>query len=663
MLRFTKLVVENFGPFKGTQTIDFTQNDGVTIVWGNNGRGKTTLLNIFRYALFGKIQTRQGTVSDFSTLSNIEGRSEGKYGFKVALHMDLDGEHYELTRQFDVRDGVSIPTKNDDFVQNVFLRKNTSVLSGEARDHMLRNIMPEQVARFFLFDGELLQEYEELLKDDTHAGVVIKDAIEKILGVPVLTQGAIDVKAALEEYRAEKNKAAQKSTDIDKITGQIAVLQSKLELHTAEYERMKSELYTALSDKEASETELSQTEHIRDLLSRAKELDGSIEEAKAKKGAMLSSICVTTKEAWKTMVIPCLDRIVADIDKRIKELEAKASAHDQASYLIDALRVAIKDHHCPVCERGVDDDIIEKLENRMSEATSEIGGLSEAESQELATLRLRLAALSQMKFDNCKPVLEIYEKQLQELIVQISKFERDLKTVREEIAKHGDIDESLTHLVEEHSKIVQKIEILEQGKKKEQEIIDETRQSLASMETKIDSLAVGAKFTAAKKRVEFLDHLYEIFDKGIAAYRDKLREDVESDATDLFLKIRNDEDYVRLEINDNYGLSIVHKSGTKVPFRSAGYEHIVALSLIGALHQNAPLSGPIIMDSPFGRLDPDHKKKIASALPTMSNEVILLAYTSEIDEQDARERLGSSLNHEYRLTRYSAFNTQIERQN
>lgn len=663
MLRFTKLVVENFGPFKGTQTIDFTQNDGVTIVWGNNGRGKTTLLNIFRYALFGKIQTRQGIVNDFFSLSNIEGRSEGKYGFKVALHMDLDGEHYELTRQIDVRDGVSIPTKNDDFVQNVFLRKNTSVLSGEARDHMLRNIMPEQVARFFLFDGELLQEYEELLKDDTHAGVVIKDAIEKILGVPVLTQGAIDVKAALDEYRAEKNKAAQKSTDIDKITGQIAALQSKLELHTAEYERMKSELYTALSEKEASEMELSQTEHIRDLLSRAKELDGDIEEAKAKKGALLSSICVTTKEAWKTMVIPCLDRTVDGIDKRIKELEMKASAHDQASYLIDALRTAIKDHHCPICERGIGDDIIEKLENRMGEATSEFGGLSEVESQELASLRLRLAALSQMRFDNCKPVLEVYEKQLQELIVQISKFERDLKTVQEEIAKHGDIDESLTHLVDEHSKIVQKIEILEQGKKKEQEIIEETKQSLASMETKIDSLAVGAKFAAAKKRVDLLDHLYDIFDKGIAAYRDKLRKDVESDATDLFLKIRNDEDYVRLEINDNYGLSIVHKSGTKVPFRSAGYEHIVALSLIGALHQNAPLSGPIIMDSPFGRLDPDHKKKIASALPTMSNEVILLAYTSEIDEQDARERLGSSLNHEYRLARYSAFNTQIERQN
>ena len=46
MLRFTSLTIENFGPFKGNQTIDFTNDNGVTIIWGNNGRGKTTLLNV-----------------------------------------------------------------------------------------------------------------------------------------------------------------------------------------------------------------------------------------------------------------------------------------------------------------------------------------------------------------------------------------------------------------------------------------------------------------------------------------------------------------------------------------------------------------------------------------------------------------------------------------
>ena len=88
----------------------------------------------------------------------------------------------------------------------------------------------------------------------------------------------------------------------------------------------------------------------------------------------------------------------------------------------------------------------------------------------------------------------------------------------------------------------------------------------------------------------------------------------------------------------------------------------IALSLIGALHKNAPLRGPIIMDSPFGRLDPTHKKRIITALPSMSDQIILLAYTDEIDSQTAREVLGNSLKKEYRLTKHNSFYTEIELQ-
>jgi len=35
MLRFASLTVEDFGLFKGTQTIDFT-NDGLKFIWCNN---------------------------------------------------------------------------------------------------------------------------------------------------------------------------------------------------------------------------------------------------------------------------------------------------------------------------------------------------------------------------------------------------------------------------------------------------------------------------------------------------------------------------------------------------------------------------------------------------------------------------------------------------
>ena len=41
MLKFTSMTINNFGPYEGEQTIDFGDGDGVTLIWGDNGHGKT----------------------------------------------------------------------------------------------------------------------------------------------------------------------------------------------------------------------------------------------------------------------------------------------------------------------------------------------------------------------------------------------------------------------------------------------------------------------------------------------------------------------------------------------------------------------------------------------------------------------------------------------
>ena len=76
MLHFSELIVENFGPYKGTQEIDFTSKNGVTIIWGNNGLGKTTLLNVFRYALFGRVQGRGNKSHSLKQIANWESYDE-----------------------------------------------------------------------------------------------------------------------------------------------------------------------------------------------------------------------------------------------------------------------------------------------------------------------------------------------------------------------------------------------------------------------------------------------------------------------------------------------------------------------------------------------------------------------------------------------------------
>jgi DNA sulfur modification protein DndD len=154
--------------------------------------------------------------------------------------------------------------------------------------------------------------------------------------------------------------------------------------------------------------------------------------------------------------------------------------------------------------------------------------------------------------------------------------------------------------------------------------------------------------------------LLNLFDRAVAEYRDRLRTKVQDDATAIFRQLTTEADYDRLSINENYGLTIVHRDGQSIPVRSAGAEHIVALSLMGALQRNAPLRGPIIMDSPFGRLDEGHTTRVVRTLPSMADQVLLLVYENELDPRLARNELKARLRREYRLVRKTARHSNIE---
>jgi DNA repair exonuclease SbcCD ATPase subunit len=58
MLKIRGILLKDFGPYKGEQSIKFEKDSGVYIFWGENMRGKSSLLNAFRYALFGKVLGR-----------------------------------------------------------------------------------------------------------------------------------------------------------------------------------------------------------------------------------------------------------------------------------------------------------------------------------------------------------------------------------------------------------------------------------------------------------------------------------------------------------------------------------------------------------------------------------------------------------------------------
>jgi hypothetical protein len=67
------------------------------------------------------------------------------------------------------------------------------------------------------------------------------------------------------------------------------------------------------------------------------------------------------------------------------------------------------------------------------------------------------------------------------------------------------------------------------------------------------------------------------------------------------------------------------------------------------------------MDNPFLRLDETHTRNVVSALPEVSDQLILLTFPGEFDRDEAVAALGGRLAAEYRLDRIGPEETNITR--
>ena len=660
MLRFTRMEIDNFGPYKGEQLLDFTRRKGVTIFWGNNGAGKTTLLNAFRYVLFGMVHKRSGQpLRNLRDLVNREGYESGKYGFSIVLHMENDGDVYDLIRRFQPRKGVRIPETDDDYEQSMLLKKNGGVLSQEQSKHELSMIMPEQISRFFLFDGELLQEYEELVQDENVTGEGIKNAIEKILGLPILSNAYMDLESCLKAVEHNRNRAAQQNSKNQQASSQLQCLQEGITEHKKNVDEMQSLLHDLRAKKRNNEGKLTQTQYIRALLEQVEMYKGTITSLEEKIEIIKSKYQESMTTAWKGMLHGVVSKLSKSIDQRIKELEQKQFAKGLSDHFIGELKQSIEDKKCLICGHELSADELKYLENRLKAGQSEFAGLTEEEKAQLDMLRNSSSDVRSLVVIDQSAYIKSYEEQLDELQIELDTARQEKKDRENEIQKYGDTS-GLKTLTQERDELIRKITQTEDALAKEKAELDECEQRKKKLFDALQRDNGDGAFRKAMAQYALVENLFKIFERGKAEYRDKLKERVQEDASSIFVRLSSDKDYTSLKINERYGLTIVHKSGDLVKWRSSGYEHIVALSLIAALHKNAPLRGPIIMDSPFGRLDPGHTSNVVSVLPSMEEQTLLFAYEGEIDAATAKEALGTSLVKEYRLTKHSSFYTSID---
>lgn len=662
MIRFEELRLNNFGPYKGDQRVEFPVDGGVVVIYGDNMRGKTSLLNAFRYTLYGKVLGRGSREYSLKKMENWEAAEEGDYGFETELSFRVGDTSYELSRSFDAPADWSGPEpEGSSYEEEVFLRRDGQTLSSHARERELGRIMPERVSRFFLFDGELLQQYEELVRDESKMGYRIKQAIERILGVPILESTRTHLRQLKEEAEESLSNAAQRNRKTEELGTQLQNAQDNRQHHQSEIEKIEERLSELKQTKEDLEEDLREIDKYSDLLEERDErkqevgkIEDRVEELEVKLGEKLST-------GWLAILEPKLRERRSKVREKLSSREEVSTQLRAARRRLSELEEALGREECPTCGRSIATDTAGNLASKKQDVEEEVDRLEEQVgegSASLAELRAKRNWLDRA----------IDEADREDLVRLVEERENLLLERTEALDRISEIDEEFDTLDRsevrevkgQYENTVKKIGNLEDALEDEEEKWTKADNAVERLNRKLEKLGdVGLR--EHKRRKGRYDDLHALFDQAVAEYRDKLRKDVERDATDLFLQLTTEPEYEGLEINENYGLTIVHESGSTIPVRSAGAEHVVALSLMGALQRNAPLRGPIVMDSPFGRLDEKHTKNVVGTLPNMAEQTVLLVFRSELSPDLVRDTLGSALYGEYEMERQSARHTKLSR--
>lgn len=643
MLHIERIEIHNFGPFVD-EVIDFDDKSGISIIWGENGSGKTTLVEIIKYALYGQYFGEKGRDnSKVKTLSHIA-RMSGDYCFYVTIDFTYDGNDYSLCRRQEVLKEVK-NLKDSDFEESILLKEDGNVLSQSETVRILQRIMPEDISRFFMFDGEMITRYSEILSESNsdEEGRKIKETIEKILGVPALQNSAKTLSFIVDYYDKEFNNA--KTEDASQKALQQVSMNNKMKVdqYTKELQQYEEDRDRYRKDLVNLESKMQSASMLHDIITDKRSKEERLEKLKEDIRGHQSELRVISGRVWKQMVSRRCQDAVAHFKAEIKPLSQKVS-------LSNLVQESLDTGICPICLKPMDSDHLLQLPLVSKEDEARLTKLQRyVEMLEPLTTRDD----SCERLSNVESKIMRSEEQAEALAQEIAQLDKRIKQFKVEEDEAENILGDYRQCVDLISKTESAIEGCRKNLEEAQRDYDRSRQKLKEVSS--------GEMNRIDRRREMCLEILNVLKASIDDYCQSLKTNVERDATKIFQVMakggRFENHYLRL--TDNYSLKLLFSDDYEVPRRSEGYEKIIALSLLGGIHSNAPIEGPTFIDSPFTKLDKKIKNNVPETFGLMGDQVILLLYEGEIQETDLRNSLGSNLLREYRLVHESEYKTSI----
>ena len=576
----------------------------------------------------------------------------------ITLYFDHEGRNYQLNRKIEKLENVSKPKNNADFREVIGLRIDGSPITGDAINNEINQVMPREVSRFFLFDGELLQEYENLLIEKSEQGKKIKEHIESILGVPALVHARDELQVLLKDARAAQRKDAQKDEDLRKFAQDQQNHEIELEIIENDLKRLNSQKEEYQEKIDDIDDLLNDTEAVQNKKIELARLDEKQKNLEAEIELVNEDTHRLLKTVWKDVLANSVQTIANNLKEERRRHQRSRDEVISLQGEINELQKSLEDNEvCRTCGQDISASIKLSLKKRLDELRAKQPD-KKFDFDVLPELNKTIDNLEGIRSEGEVNRIIDNQKKIIKTNVELVAIENKRDEINEEI-KDFDTDEIMRKREERQRwlKLLTKVESEIKEKEDKKEKNNQAQEKISQLIAKLG----GLQSSVSNQRVDRMQQLQTIFANGIDQLRLKLKDDVEAHATKAFKQITTEKTYSGLQINQNYGLSILDKEKRIINERSAGAEQVVALSLIDGLNKTSGTRAPIIMDTPLGRLDPKHRRNILYYLPDMSEQVVLLVHEGELHATRDTEVFASRIGTRYEIKRVSATQSRIDR--
>lgn len=434
MIRFKKLITEGFGSLINPFEFRF-EKDGLILIKGENGVGKTTLFSALAWALYGVTLKNKGSVETWPHL-----RPSTFKGTMVHVSLKKGKDLYEIIRFKDYRGDYLTYGRGKDRL--LLIINGTEFVKYQDKNDLKKKIISILGLSFDLFRVSVLfgQKIKRLMEED---GPMKKEIFEEAFNIGYIEDAKVKAGKERDTY------AMEMATINKEVQTQETLLAKSKEV------------------KESTETLLS-TWGLREKAAIA-EIKSNIASIKAK----------ITKLKGKRVEIPksntSLKGITKEADKLGKELSDHVSKTYKLSGMRDSLKVDIpkyeaqikkakKSDICPTCGQEMD-----KVKH--AEHLADIELALNTANNALKEVNLSLVGRDKTAASLSKAIKELNLqennlKQLDSLIEQQSDIEDDIKTYESDLLKEkeklnnrpgAEMAETLNETIEKETHNIERI--------------------------------------------------------------------------------------------------------------------------------------------------------------------------------------------------------------